>query len=96
MNTSEQDQQIGRIYRHKTDHRKRLAFVEAELGGIVNLLRKAASQLDALLAKQPSELNSTLSQLNIDHLLRLVAEREQLHRKIADANNDLRRLGVQL
>jgi hypothetical protein len=94
MNTHEQDEQIGRIYRHKTDHRKRLAFIDAELGNTVGLFRKAGSQLEALLAKQRCELNSTLSQLNIDQILRLLAEREQLQRKISDANDELRRLGV--
>lgn len=96
MNTREQDEQIGRIYRHKTDHRKRLIFIDAELGDAVNLLRKAASQLEALLAKQPSELNSTLSQLNVDHILRLLAEREQLQRRISEANAQLKRLGVRV
>jgi len=96
MSSREQDEQIGKIYRHKTDDRKRLAFIEAELGDTVNLLRKAASQLECLLARQPAELNSSLSQLNIDHVLRLIAEREQLQRKIAQANDQLRRLGVRV
>lgn len=96
MNTREQDEQIGRIYRHKTDHRKRLSFIDAELGHTVTLFRKAASQLECLLAKQPAELNSTLSQLNINRVLGLLAEREQLHRKISDANEQLRQLGVRL
>ncbi len=96
MNSREQDEQIGRIYRHKTDHRQRLTFIDAELGNIVNLLRKAASQLECLLMKQPSELNSTLSQLNVDYILKLIAEREQLHRKISDANGQLKRLGVRV
>jgi hypothetical protein len=96
MNTREQDEQIGRIYRHKTDHRKRLSFVDAELSGAVNLFRKAATQLECLLAKQPSEVTSALSQLNIERILRLLAEREQLQRKISDANEELKRLGVRV
>jgi len=94
MDNREQDEQIGRIYRHKTDHRKRLAFIDSELANFVNLFRKAASQLEALLAKEHSELNSVLSQIDVDHILRLIAEREQLHRKISDANDQLRKLGV--
>ncbi len=90
------DEQIGRIYRHKTDHRKRLAFIDSELASTVNLFRKAASQLECLLAKQRSEVTSTLSQLNIDQVLRLLAERDQLQRRISDANEELRRLGVQV
>ena len=96
MNSREQDEQIGRIYRHKTDDRKRLAFIEAELGNTVNLFRKAASQLESLLAQQPAELNSVLSQMNVDHVLALIAEREQLQRKISAANDQLRRLGVRV
>jgi hypothetical protein len=96
MNTREQDEQIGKIYRHKKEHQKRLYFIDAELGSTVNLLRKAASQLEALLQKQPSELNSALSQLDVNHMLALLAEREQLQRKISDANEALRRLGVRV
>lgn len=94
MTSREHDEQIGRIYRHKTDHRKRLAFIDSELGNAVNLLRKASSQLEAVLANERSELNSTLSQLNIDQLLRLLAEREELKRRISEANSELRRRGV--
>lgn len=96
MNSREQDEQIGRIYRHKTDHRKKMSFIDAELSDEVNLLRKAASQLECLLAKQPSEVTSVLSQLNIEHILRLLANREQLQQKISDANEELKRLGVRL
>lgn len=96
MDSREQDEQIGRIYRHKTDHRKRLAFIDSELASFVNLFRKAGSQLEALLSKQPAELNSVLSQIDIDRILRLIAEREQLQRKISDANDQLRKLGVPL
>ncbi len=47
MNSREQDEQIGRIYRHKTDHRQRLTFIDAELGGIVNLRGKRQASLNA-------------------------------------------------
>ena len=96
MNSREHDEQIGRIYRHKSEHKKRLAFVDSELGSAVNLFRKAASQLECVLANERSELTPTLSQINIDQVLRLVAEREQLRRRINDANDELRRLGVRV
>ena len=95
MNTGQQADQIGRIYRQKKDHQKRLCFINAELGSTANVLRKAASQLEALLDSQPSELNSALSQLDVNHVLELLAEREQLQRKISHANETLRRFGIQ-
>jgi len=94
MNTHKQDELIGRIYRHKTEDRKRLAFVEAELSDAVQLFKKAASQIECLLARQRSELEPVLSKLDIDRVLKLVAEREQIYQRMADANEELRRLGV--
>jgi uncharacterized protein YPO0396 len=95
MNTHRQDELIGRIYRHKTEDRKRLAFVEAELSDAAALFKTAGSQLESLLARQRSELEPVLSKLNVDRVLKLVAEREQIYRRLADANEELRRLGVQ-
>jgi hypothetical protein len=94
MDTSDKDELIGRIYRHKSDARKRLAFIEAELSDAAQLFKKAASQLECLLARERSELEPVLSRLNIDQILKLVAEREQILRRLADANEQLRRLGV--
>jgi uncharacterized protein YPO0396 len=94
MNTHRQDELIGRIHRHQTEDRKRLAFVEAELSDAAQLFKKAASQLECLLARQRSELEPVLSRLNIDRVLKLLAEREQICRRLADANEELRRLGV--
>ena len=96
MNGINKDEMIGRIYRDKTANRKRLAFVNSELAGIAVLLKKAGSQLDCLLANERSELTPVLSQLNIGHTLELLAEREQLNRRIHSANEELKRLGVPL
>lgn len=96
MNTGSEDEMIGRIYRAKTANRKRLAFVNSELNGNAVLLKKASSQLECLLANERSELTVVLSQLNIDRILQLLAEREKLNRDIHSANEELKRLGVPL
>lgn len=94
MDTHEQDELIGRIYRHKSEHRKRLAFIDAELSDAAQLFKKAASQVECLLARERSELEPVLSKINVDRVLKLVAEREQIYRQLADANEQLKHLGV--
>lgn len=94
MKTPQKDELIGRIYRHKTEDRQRLAFIEAELSDAAQLFKKAASQLEALLDRQRSELEPVLAKLDIDRVLQLVAEREQIFQRFVDANEQLRRLGV--
>jgi hypothetical protein len=96
MNPVNKDEMIGRIYRAKTGNRQRLAFVNSELSGIAVLLKKASSQLECVLANERAGLNSVLSQLDINHTLELIAEREQLTRDIQSANEELKRLGVPL
>ena len=96
MSEASKDEMIGRIYRDKTGSRKRVAFVNSELAGIAVLFKKASSQLECLLANERSDLTSVLSQLDVRHTLELVAEREQLNRRIHAANEELKRLGVPL
>jgi hypothetical protein len=96
MNDANKDEMIGRIYRDKTENRNRLAFANSELASIAALFKKAGAQLECVLADDRSELHSVLSQLNIDHPLTLLAEREELIRKIHAANDDLKKLGVPL
>src|SRR5690349_18229266 len=96
MDTRNQDELIGRLYRHKAADRKRLAFVNAELDDIAGLFKKAAAQLEAMLAHQPFHLDPVLSRINIDHILHLLAERRDLQRRIDEANEQLRKLGVQV
>ena len=92
MNADTKDEQIGRIYRAKMANRERLAFINSELSSISVLFKKASSQLDCLLANERSEVNSVLSQIDINHTLELLAEREQLIRRINSANQELKRL----
>ena len=94
MTAHERDEKIGRIYRHKTADRQRLSFIDAELSNAACLFKKASSQLQALLDKQPSEIDSALSRIDVGQILRLLAERRQLERRIADANEQLRHLGA--
>jgi hypothetical protein len=94
MDTHNRDELIGRIYRHKAEYRKRLAFIDAELSDAVGLFKTAASQLQSLLAGERSDLEPVLSKLNVDGVLKLVAEREQICRRLAEANQRLKQLGV--
>jgi uncharacterized protein YPO0396 len=94
MDTHQHDELIGRIYRYKSEDRKRLAFVDAELSDASQLFKKAASQLESLLAGERSEIEPVLAKLNLDRILKLLAEREQIQRRLAAANEQLRRLGV--
>jgi hypothetical protein len=94
MDTHNRDELIGRIYRHKTEHRKRLAFIDAELSNAAELFKAASSQLQCLLAGERSELEPVLSKLDVNRVLRLVAEREQIYRRLAEADQQLRQMGV--
>ena len=94
MSSHQQDELIGRIYRYKTADRNRLSFIDAELSTAACLFKKASSQMEALLARQPSEIDSVLSRIDVDRILQLLAERAQIQRRIAEANEQLRGLGV--
>jgi hypothetical protein len=94
MDTQDKDELIGRIYRQKAEARKRLAFIEAELSDAARLFKTAASQLECLLARERCDLEPVLAKLNVDYVVKLVAEREQIFRRLAEANDQLRRLGA--
>jgi hypothetical protein len=94
MGIDNRDELIGRIYRYKNEHRKRLAFIDAELSNAVGLFQTVASQLQSLLAGERSDLEPALAKLDVNRVVKLVAEREQLYRRIADANQQLKQLGV--
>ena len=96
MDTPRRDELIGKIYRHKSEDRKRLAFLEAELSDAAQLFKKAASQIESLLARQRSELEPVLSRLDVNYVVKLIAEREQIYQRLAAANDQLRRLGVEM
>jgi hypothetical protein len=94
MDTHHHDELIGRIYRHKTADRKRLAFIDAELSDAAQLFKKAAAQTECLLAGERSELEPVLAKLSVDRILKLIAERQQICRRLAEANEQLKRLGA--
>ena len=94
LNADSKVEQIGHIYRAKTANRQQLAFINSELSAIGVLFKKASSQLECLLANERSALNSVLSQIDINHTLQLLAEREQLIRRINAANQQLKNLGT--
>ena len=96
MNNHSENERIGRIYRHKTEYRKRLSFIDAELSEASQLFKKAASQLECLLARERSEVEPVLAKVNVDRVLKLLAEREQIYNRLSEANQELRRLGVQI
>lgn len=96
MNNHPENERIGRIYRHKTEYRKRLSFIDAELSDASQLFKKASAQLECLLAHERAEVEPVLSKVNVDRVLKLLAEREQIHDRLAEANRELRRLGVQV
>jgi hypothetical protein len=96
MNTHQRDELIGRIYRHKTEHRKRLSYIDAELSDASQLFKKASAQLECLLAGERSELEPVLAKVSVDRVLKLLAEREQIYRRLAEANEQLRHLGVRV
>jgi outer membrane PBP1 activator LpoA protein len=94
MASQQQDEVIGKLYRCKDAERKRLALIDAELSTAAELLKTAATQLDKLLSKQPSEVQPALSRVDVNSILKLLAERQLLQRRIAEANEKLKALGV--
>lgn len=89
---SEHEEAIGKVLRHRDSDMQRLSFVNAELSQSARNLKTAASQLELLLDQKPSEVHSVLSRVNINHVLKLLAEREQLCNRIGEANAHLKRL----
>lgn len=96
MDNHNLNERIGRIYRHKAENRKRLASIDAELSDAAQLFKKASSQLECLLANERAEVEPVLSRVNVDRVLKLIAEREQIFNRLAQANVELRGLGVHL
>jgi hypothetical protein len=95
VNTQVNNEAIGKLLRHRDVDVKRLSFVNAELSQAAVALKTASSQLTALLDRHPSEAHSALSRVDINHILKLLGEREHLCRKIAAADGELRRMNAQ-
>jgi hypothetical protein len=86
---------VGRLLRHRETDAKRLSFINAELSQAVVALKTACSQLTALLDRHPSDVHSALSRVDVNYILKLLAEREHVCRRIAAADGELRRLNLQ-
>ena len=86
---------IGRLLRYRTADKQRLSFIDAELSSTAALFKKASSQLEALLANQPAGFDSVLSRIDMDHILKLLAERAELERRMIETNEQLRKLIAQ-
>ncbi|HEX4231916.1 MAG TPA: hypothetical protein VHZ07_24835 [Bryobacteraceae bacterium] len=85
----------GRIYRHKKADRHALDYIDAEIGAAANDFRIAACQLENLLADDRSDVGPALAKINMPGLLKNLADREVLRRKLADCDRALRKLGEQ-
>jgi len=94
MNAQDRDEMIGRILRQQTEDRKAVAFVDAELSDAANSFKKAATQIECLISRQPADVGSALSRINMERILNRLAQREQLQRKLETADEHLRRLGT--
>lgn len=86
------DEIIGRIYRQRAEDRKAIAFIDAELSDAANAFRTAATQIECLISQQASDAGPALARIHMDRILRRVAERERLQRRLADAEEQLKRL----
>ena len=94
MDRNDRDELIGRLHRYKADYRKRLAFIDAELSNAAEVFQAASSQLHCLLAGERSDAEPALSKVDVTRVLNLMAEREQICRRIADVNQQLKQFGV--
>jgi hypothetical protein len=96
MNSPEPEEAIGKIYRCRDADVKRISFINAELSDAARCLKTVASQLEALLNDQRSEVQPAIAKIDINGILKLLAERYQLLRRVAEANRQLRHLGASL
>ncbi len=94
MNSPQHEEAVGKLYRQRDADSKRLSFIKAELSDAAVCLKTAASQIEALLSSQRSEVQPAIANIDMHRILRLLAEHEQLQRRMAEANQQLRRLGV--
>jgi hypothetical protein len=83
----------GRIYRYRKTDRQALDYIDAEISEATNNLRIAATQLENLLTDDRSDVGPALAKIDMPGLLRNLADREVLQRKLADCERALRKLG---
>ncbi|HEX4809675.1 MAG TPA: hypothetical protein VH325_12135 [Bryobacteraceae bacterium] len=86
---------IGRIYRHQKSDRQALAYIDAELSEAANNFRTAACQLENLLANARSNVGPALANIDMAAVLRALANREVLQRKLANSQAALRKFNAQ-
>lgn len=84
-------EQVGQIYRQQAERRKTLAFIDAELSGVANLFKKTATQLENLLTHNRADVESALSRIDMDQILKLVRQRTEVQRALRDAVEELHR-----
>jgi hypothetical protein len=82
----------GRIYRHRKTDRHALDYIDAEISEAANNFRIAACQLENLLSGDRSDVGPALAKIDMPGLLKNLADREVLQRKLADCDRALRKL----
>lgn len=94
METHNREEMIGKIYRQQAEFRKAVSFIDAELSDAAGNFKKAATQIECLIADRPADVGPALSKINTDRILKILAERERLQRRLGDAREQLKRLGA--
>lgn len=94
MTVAERNLAIGKLLREEREAHQRRAYVDAELSDAASLFQKAATQLESMLAGNPSSISSVLSKIRMENILALIGEREVLDRKISGVHAELQRLRV--
>jgi len=92
LKQAERELAAGKLIREERDAHERRAFLDAELSDTATAFRRAATQIECLLADSRSSLSPALSKINMKHILAVLAEREVLQRKISAAHTELQRL----
>jgi hypothetical protein len=82
----------GKILRNQAAYRENLAYIDAELSNNAAVFRRAACQLENLLKGEPAMVSEALSTIDMNRLLRLLADRHVTTRKLADCAKELERL----
>jgi hypothetical protein len=92
LTQAERDLAVGKLIREERDAHERRAYLDAELSDAATAFRRAATQIECLLADNRSCVSPAMSKINMKHIVALLAEREVLQRKIHAAHAELQRL----
>ncbi len=90
--SAQETEAAGRVYRHRKTDQHALDYIDAEISEAANNFRIAACQLENLLADDRSDVGPVLAKIDIPRLLKNLADREVLQRKLADCERALRKL----